>query len=174
MDVISEYKLSMSAAIEFSDDQPLVVQNLPLVVFLAKKFLHKYPGMDIDDLIGWGNIGLCKAAAQYDPGRDIRFSTYAATIIYREFLRCMVDAKNRGCRLPRKTYEQVQVVKKFVGEFGNMPSLAQLEDLLRRKTPLSLDRYREIINAYRSSLPYAGEIRADLLVDEETDDSNDE
>jgi RNA polymerase sigma factor (sigma-70 family) len=174
MDVISEYKRSMSEAIALSTDEPMIVQNLPLVVFLAKKFLNKYPGMDIDDLIGWGNIGLCKAADKFDETREIRFSTYAATIIHREFLRCMVDVQNRGCRLPRKTYEQVQIVATYVAEFGRVPPLQELESRLERKTPLSRERYKEILNAYRSSLPYAGEIKEELLANPEEDEDDDE
>jgi RNA polymerase primary sigma factor len=174
VDVISEYKRSMSEAIALSDDEPQIVQNLPLVIFLAKRFLQKYPGLDIDDLIGWGNIGLCKAAAKFDETRGIRFSTYASTIIHREFLRCMVDSQNRGCRLPRKTYEQVQIVAHYVGEFGRVPALAELEELLERKTPLGPDRYQEILNAYRSSLPYAGELKEELLANPEEDEDDDE
>jgi hypothetical protein len=68
----------------------------------------------------------------------------------------------------------VQIVAHYVGEFGRVPALAELEGLLERKTPLGLDRYQEILNAYRSSLPYAGEIKEELLANPEEDEDDDE
>ncbi len=40
-------------------------------------------GGDKDDLIQEGNVGLYEAILQYDPGRDVRFSTFAETCIRR-------------------------------------------------------------------------------------------
>lgn len=47
-----------------------------LVIAMASKF--KNYGLPIGDLIQEGNIGLMQAAAKFDPGRDVRFSTYAS------------------------------------------------------------------------------------------------
>ena len=101
MDVIYKYRKDISEAICNDDSDSLIVQNLPLVIFLAKRFLKRFPRLEIDDLIGWGNIGLCKAAKNFDLSRKLKFSTYAATVIYREFLKYMVDSQNRGRHLPK-------------------------------------------------------------------------
>lgn len=162
MDSLAEYKASMSKAVATASSDDLVVSNLPLVVFLAKRFSNKHPNIDICDLVSCGNLGLCKAAANFDRSLSIEFSTYASTIIEREFLKCMVDEQNRGCRLPKKTFEQVQIVAAFVNEFGKLPDIHQLEQRLSRKTALPPERYNEIINAYRSSLPYATEFSEEV------------
>ena len=46
----------------------LVQANLPLVVKIARDFLGR--GMKLDDLIGEGNLGLIRAAEEFDPFRD--------------------------------------------------------------------------------------------------------
>lgn len=171
MDVLSEYKASISEAIANCSEEDAITQNLPLVVFLANRFHASYPALELEDLVGCGNIGLLKAVRNFDNGRDIKFSTYASTVIYREFLKCMVDSQNRGCRIPRKTFEQVQIVVAYVSEHGQIPQLEDLEPLLPRKTPLPVYRYLEIMNAYQSYIPYAGEIKEDLIeAPEETED----
>jgi len=61
----------------------LVEANLRLVVATARTYQDK--GMDIDDLISEGNIGLMKAAAKYNPeGRTTRFAGYAVPVIRRQ------------------------------------------------------------------------------------------
>ncbi len=50
--------------------------NLRLVVRIAIAF-RKY-GLDIDDLIGIGNVGLASAVRKFDPELGNRFSTYAS------------------------------------------------------------------------------------------------
>ncbi|MEE2566280.1 RNA polymerase factor sigma-32 [Hyphobacterium marinum] len=47
-----------------------------LVIAMAARF-RKY-GLPMADLIQEGNVGLMLAAAKFEPGRDVRFSTYAS------------------------------------------------------------------------------------------------
>jgi RNA polymerase sigma-32 factor len=47
-----------------------------LVVSMAGRFRHY--GLPVGDLVQEGNVGLMRAAARFDPGRGVRFSTYAA------------------------------------------------------------------------------------------------
>lgn len=54
--------------------QALVKQFGGLVVHVAKKY---YRGQIPDDVIGEGRLGLCIAAAKYDPAREVLFTTYA-------------------------------------------------------------------------------------------------
>lgn len=49
--------------------------HMRLVIAVAMRFRHY--GLPIADLIQEGHVGLLEAAARFDPGRDVRFSTYA-------------------------------------------------------------------------------------------------
>jgi RNA polymerase sigma-32 factor len=53
----------------------LTTAYMRLVIAVAAKF-RRY-GLPFSDLIQEGNIGLMKAAARFEPERDVRFSTYA-------------------------------------------------------------------------------------------------
>jgi RNA polymerase primary sigma factor len=53
----------------------LVLANLGLVIMIARRFQGH--GLALDDLVGEGNLGLIRAAEDYDPDYGTRFSTYA-------------------------------------------------------------------------------------------------
>ena len=73
----------------------LVVHNLRLVVYIAKKF--ESTGIGIEDLISIGTIGLIKAVNTFIPSRNIKLATYASRCIENEilmYLRKSTLAKN--------------------------------------------------------------------------------
>ena len=84
----------MKAGNEHSRDE-LIEHNLRLVVYIAKKFENT--GLDVEDLISVGTIGLVKAVNSFDNSRNIKLATYASRCIENEilmFLRKMVKIKN--------------------------------------------------------------------------------
>lgn len=62
----------------------LIVHNLRLVVYIAKKFENT--NVNIEDLISIGTIGLIKAVNTFSPDRNIKFATYASRCIENEIL----------------------------------------------------------------------------------------
>lgn len=58
----------------------LVLANLRLVVQIAHEYKNR--GMEWDDLVAEGNIGLLTAARKYRPGTGAKFSTYASWWIH--------------------------------------------------------------------------------------------
>ena len=62
----------------------LVEKNLRLVVYIAKKFDSS--GVNIEDLISIGTIGLMKAVNSYDLNKNIKLATYASRCIENEIL----------------------------------------------------------------------------------------
>lgn len=62
----------------------LIEHNLRLVVYIAKKFENT--GMDTEDLISIGAIGLIKAIKTYDKNKNIKLATYASRCIENEIL----------------------------------------------------------------------------------------
>ena len=64
--------------------EPLIVHNLRLVVYIAKKFENS--NVNIEDLISIGTIGLIKAVNTFSPERNIKLATYASRCIENEIL----------------------------------------------------------------------------------------
>ena len=75
--------------------EPLIVHNLRLVVYIAKKF--ETPNASAEDLISIGTIGLIKAVNTFSPEKNIKLATYASRCIENEilmFLRKSSQLKN--------------------------------------------------------------------------------
>ena len=64
--------------------QILVERNLRLVVYIAKKFENT--GVDLEDLISIGTIGLMKAINTFNTDKNIKLATYASRCIENEIL----------------------------------------------------------------------------------------
>lgn len=62
----------------------LIEHNLRLVVYIAKKFENT--GINIEDLISIGTIGLIKAVNTFNPQKNIKLATYASRCIENEIL----------------------------------------------------------------------------------------
>ena len=62
----------------------LIVHNLRLVVYLARKFENT--GVQTEDLISIGTIGLIKAVETFKPEKKIKLATYASRCIENEIL----------------------------------------------------------------------------------------
>ena len=73
--------------------QTLIERNLRLVVYIARKFENT--GVNIEDLISIGTIGLIKAVNTFDTTKKIKLATYASRCIENEILMYL----RRSCRL---------------------------------------------------------------------------
>jgi RNA polymerase sporulation-specific sigma factor len=74
-------------ALENGDEQAkqtLIERNLRLVVFIARRFENT--GVNLEDLISIGTIGLIKAIGTYRRDKNIKLATYASRCIENEIL----------------------------------------------------------------------------------------
>ncbi|MDR0931218.1 MAG: RNA polymerase sporulation sigma factor SigE [Clostridiales bacterium] len=72
----------------------LIEHNLRLVVYIARKFENT--GINLEDLISIGTIGLIKAVKTFDSEKNIKLATYASRCIENEIL--MFLRKNNNIR----------------------------------------------------------------------------
>jgi RNA polymerase sporulation-specific sigma factor len=75
----------------------LVEHNLRLVVYIARKFENT--GVNIEDLISIGTIGLIKAINTFRPDKNIKLATYASRCIENEILMYIRKASNQRSEL---------------------------------------------------------------------------
>ena len=71
----------------------LITHNLRLVVYIAKKFENT--GINIEDIISIGTIGLVKAVNTFVPEKNIKLATYASRCIENEILMYLRKSSNR-------------------------------------------------------------------------------
>jgi RNA polymerase primary sigma factor len=75
----------------------MIQANLRLVVTIARQFVGR--GLSLDDLIGEGNLGLIRAAQDFDARFGTRFSTYAAYWIKQSIRQALITT-TATIRLP--------------------------------------------------------------------------
>ena len=90
-DEVKYVELSM-AGDEFARNK-LIEHNLRLVVFLAKKYENT--GVDLEDLVSIGTIGLIKGVNTYKLDKNIKLATYVSRCIDNEILMFLRKNKRR-------------------------------------------------------------------------------
>ena len=83
----------------------LIERNLRLVVYIARKFENT--GINVEDLISIGTIGLIKAINTFKPDKNIKLATYASRCIENEIL--MYLRRNNKTRLEVSIDEPLNV-----------------------------------------------------------------
>ena len=78
---------------DYRNRELLVIHNLRLVVYIARKFENT--GVGIEDLVSIGTIGLIKAVHTFCPSKKIKLATYASRCIENEILMYLRKTANR-------------------------------------------------------------------------------
>ena len=118
--------------IKGGDDEALselVENNLGLVKKLCLKFTER--GVEYDDLVQIGSIGMIKAARSFDFSYDCVFSTYAVPLIIGEIRRYLRDDGiiKVSRQLKKQGAELMRAKEKFVSENAREPCLTELAGL---------------------------------------------
>tara|TARA_B100000676_G_scaffold196019_1_gene192725 strand:+ start:822 stop:1706 length:885 start_codon:yes stop_codon:yes gene_type:complete len=109
--------------------EKLIISNLKLVQKIAHNY--KNSGLDVEDLISEGNIGLIKAVEKFDPNHGSRFSTYATYWIRQAITRALSN-QSRTIRLPSHAVEKYSKIIKFINQFKTSndiePTVEEIHD----------------------------------------------
>ncbi|MFP4152453.1 MAG: RNA polymerase sigma factor WhiG [Alkalispirochaeta sp.] len=101
----------------------LVKQYLPLVKYVAGKLAVGMPqNVEFDDLVSYGVIGLFDAIDKFDPGKHVKFKTYAVTRVRGAIFDQLrqLDWVPRSVR--QKTRELEETVRRLEAQLGRAAS----------------------------------------------------
>lgn len=134
----------------------LFENNINLVHHRARIYISKYPnsGLDYEDLIQEGQIGLIAAINKYDPKRENKLSTVAYYWITQAITRA-VNKTGRLVRLPENRIVQFYHINKFTALEENLDkSQADLDKAIIDKFDITIDDLYNIRSAgnYHASL----------------------
>ncbi|MET9887316.1 SigB/SigF/SigG family RNA polymerase sigma factor [Streptomyces sp. NPDC006430] len=122
----------------------LIEMNLSLVQFAARRFRARVlgGGLDMDDIIQVGTIGLIKAIDRYDPEREVEFSTLALPYITGEIKRYFRDttwAVHVPRRLQELRTELAKAQEALTDVLGRAPTVREVAEHLELSEEEVLD-----------------------------------
>lgn len=108
----------------------LVTENLGLVHLCANRFRGK--GLEYEELYSAGCIGIVKAAAAFDEGRGVKFSTYAVPVILGEIKRLFRDGGTVKVSrsLKELSLKACRERSDFLARNGRDPTVGELAEIL--------------------------------------------
>ena len=122
----------------------LICANSRLVVSRAKRFQNK--GLEFNDLIQEGNLGLIRAVDKYDPAKNVKVSTYATWWIDQAIRRAIAN-KSKTVRIPIHIQDICNTIYKAISELsksrGSIPSIEQIS----QETDISAEQVTEILTS---------------------------
>lgn len=125
----------------------LLEKNMGLVHSIARRFQNR--GVEMEDLVQIGSIGLLKAIDKFDLTYEVRFSTYAVPMITGEIKRFLRDdGMVKVSRSLKEEAARIYAVREvFMGEQGREPTLEELAEelqLTREEVILAMESAAQI------------------------------
>lgn len=140
--------------------QEMILENIPLVAWLARRFVKMQYDAEYDDLFGCGVIGLIKAVDDFQNAKGVKFSTFAVRYIRVEMLKLLsktswvpIASRKRNNKITDAVYELEikngraptdDEIMEYVGISKIM--LSNWKRYGYKSNVVSLDKYLECVN----------------------------
>jgi len=133
--------------------QRMVQCNMRLVVSIARRY-HGV-GVNVQDLVQEGSLGLARAAEKFDPKKGFKFSTYASWWIQQAVFRS-IAYHSRTIRLPVHVHNLLNKVRRarqiLQQELGRMPT----NEEMALEMDMSIEKYNKMIRNTRHAISLEG------------------
>jgi len=134
----------------------LILTYAPLVKYVAGRLGSGLPAhVDEGDLVSYGLLGLIGAIERYDPGRDIKFETYAMARIKG----AIIDELRSLDWVPRSVRARAREIERAIGELESRLGRAPTDEEIASKVGISEDELGEsLTDISRSSIAALDEL----------------
>jgi len=152
-----------------------ISSNLRLVIKIARSYENL--GLDLEDLISEGNIGLVSAVDRFDPEKGAKFSTYAGFWIRQRIMRALSNHSSiirMPCYLKQLYLNYLKYFEAYQEKHDKKPSIKEISKFLNiteKKVKEMLEAASAIISLdCKISEDNDGDTYAEVIKDERSDD----
>ncbi|WP_407400119.1 RNA polymerase sigma factor RpoD/SigA [Treponema sp.] len=141
----------------------ILTSNMRFVIKVAARYRNR--GLDFEDLISEGYLGLMKALDHFDVSKGYHFISYAVWWIRQSILKAILDT-GRAIRLPVNKEQELRQIKKASHELNPLGRKSEVEELEEVASMLGMTQYhvREMLEISRDMT----RLDKTLTVDSET------
>lgn len=138
----AQYPLARQLAVLYRLRNEFISRNIRLVYFIARRHLDK--GMELEDMVQEGILGLFRATLKFDANAGTRFSTYAYWWI-RQAIRQAITRQRSLIRFPNNVNLQLNRVhsfrQRYLLQFGHWPNKHDIQ----HSTGLSASAVKDLL-----------------------------
>ena len=121
----------------------LILEHLPQIKYIAQRISTKLPShIELNDLVSAGVLGLLDAIDKFDPGRGVKFKTYAELRIKGAILDSLRNLDWAPRSLRKKSKDLERVYKDLEQKFGRPASDREVSDAM----DITLEEFYELID----------------------------
>lgn len=151
LDRDQEFSLATRASSgDLAARQALVRHNLRFVVGIARSL--RPPRVALEDLVAEGNVGLTRAAANFDPDKGVRFTTYATWWV-RDAVRQYLAGQGGSVTLPEKKHRLVRRARAARARLSHLRGRVPRPAEVAAACGSTVEELRRVELAARSSTP---------------------
>jgi RNA polymerase sigma factor FliA len=126
-----------------TDREQVLLENLPMVRFIARRIHEKLPQhVQLEDLVSAGILGLMDATAKFDPAKNTQFRTYAQFRVRGAILDSLRDVDWGPRDLRRKGRAIEGTIRGLTAQFGRAPTESEIAEDLGQ----SLEEYQKTLS----------------------------
>lgn len=129
--------------------QKMVQSNMRLVVSIARKYSNV--GVNLQDLVQEGSLGLSRAAEKFEPAKGFKFSTYASWWIQQAVFRS-IAYHSRTIRLPVHIHNLLNRVRKVRNSLERDLGRAPTNEEMAESLDMTPEKYNTMLRLTKRSI----------------------
>lgn len=119
----------------------MILKYIPYVKYIASRLVSgKPPGVESEDLVSFGILGLIDAIEKFDPSKGLKFETYATLRIRG----AIIDELRKISWIPKSAFSKLSLLNQARGELESELCREPSDDELSKKMNISLSEVHQI------------------------------